>query len=186
MEGSFQKFCSIALPVLLIASVSASHWFVLQWTNIFSSVWNNIWDFIAGIFHIQTVSAQQQFANRLGELQTNESPLTQFYLANTGKYAKQYNVSANTSWSVQVTDVNSSASPIVGQLTVTWNNTGKSLYVYGGIVNATAGVPTFAVNMTHGTFLSLSNDVLHQSIDGAIADVGIAEATHGISYARIR
>ncbi|MDE1854833.1 MAG: hypothetical protein KGH57_00725 [Candidatus Micrarchaeota archaeon] len=186
MEGSFQKFCSIALPVLLIASVSASHGFVLQWTNIFSGIWNSIWNFIAGIFHIPIISAQQQFANRLGELQTNESALTQFYLANSGKYAKQYNVSVNTSWSVQLTDVNSSTSPIVGQLTVTWNNTNKSLYVYEGVVNATAGVPTFAVNMTHGTFLSLSNDALHQSIDGAIADFGIAEATHSISYARIR
>ena len=184
MEGDRLGFFAIAMPLFLLVSASAAHGFALQWTNIFSNIWNSIWNAIAGIFHFTTVSAQQQFASRLSQLQTNESSLTQFYLANVGKYAKQYNVSANTSWSVQVTDVNSSRSPVVGQLTITWNNTAKSLYVYPGIVNAT-GVPTFAVNMTHGTFMSLSRDVVTQSITGTIADAGIAEATHSISYTRI-
>jgi hypothetical protein len=188
MEGDWQKIFSVALPMALLASVSASHGFALAWTDIFSNIWNSIWNaignVIAGIFHTQTVSAQQQFANRLSQLQTNESELTAFYLANVGKYAKQFNVSANMSWSVQVTDVNSSTSPVVGQLTIIWNNTAKSLYVYGGIVNTT--FTAFAVNMTHSTFMSLSKDVLSQNIDGGIADFGIAEATHSISFRQIR
>lgn len=184
MEGRWGGFLAVALPLVLIASVSAFHGFALSWTDIFSSIWNSIWGAISGIFHISSPNAQQQFNSRLSQLQTNESSLTQFYLANVDKYAKQYNVSANTSWAAQVTDVNSSTSPVVGQLTVVWNNTSRSLYVYSGIVNS-SGIMTFAINMTHSTFLSLSRDVLAQNIDGGIADAGIAYATHGISYRRI-
>ena len=183
MNGRTSVFLALALPVFLLLSLSQAR-FALAWTDIFSSIWNSIWNAISGIFHISTVSAQQQFANRLTQLQDNETPLAQFYLANVGKYASQYNVSVNTSWSVQVTDVNSSTSPVIGRLTITWNYTAKSLNVHSGIVSA-PGVPAFAVNMTHSTFLALSRDVVDQNIDGAIADFGIAEATHSTSFSVI-
>lgn len=184
MERDPRAFFAAALPLLLLSAL-ASHAIALAWTDFFSNLWNSIVNAFDGLFHIQTLSAQQQFQNRLGELQANESGLTSFYLANVGRYAKQYNVSVtNVSWSVQVTDVNSTTSPVIGQLTVTWNNTSKSMHVYSGIVNAT-GFLAFAVNMTHGTFLSLSNDALNENIDGAVYDAGVAEATHGISYRQV-
>ncbi len=183
MEAVWKRFFAVALPMLLLAPLLI-HGLQFAWTDIFSSIWNSIWNAISGILHISTPNAQQQFASKLEQLQTNESPLTQFYLANAAKYAKQFNVSANTSWSVQVTDVNSSTSPVVGQLTAVWNNTAKSLFIYSGIVNTT-GMPIFAVSVTHSTFLALSRDALAQSINGAIADFGIAEATHAISFRRI-
>ena len=176
-------FFAMALPIAMIATAFAPHGFALAWTDIFSNIWNSIWSAISAMFHLSAPNASQQFASRLSQLQTNESELTQFYLSNVAKYAKQYNVTANVSWSVQVTDVNSSTSPIVGQLTITWNNTAKGLYVYDGIVNSTFA--TYAVNMTHSTFLALSRDAVGQSISGAIADFGIAEATHGISYRHV-
>ena len=180
MEGYWKRLFAVALPMALIVSAYAFHGFALAWTDIFSNIWNSIWNAIAGIFHISAPNAAQQFASRLSQLQTNESSLTQFYLANVDRYAKQYNVSANTSWSAQVTDVNSSTSPVVGRLTVVWNNTNRALYVYNGIESY--GGLTFAVNMTHGTFMSLTRDVLAENINGGIADAGIAYATHSISY----
>jgi hypothetical protein len=184
MGADWKKFLAVAAPFMLLASVSSAHAILFSWTSIFSNIWNSIWNSIASILHIQTTSAQQQFADRLGELQANETSLARFYLANVGKYAKQYNVSVNTSWAVRVTDVNSTTSPVIGRLTAVWNQTSQTLGIYDGIVNTT-GIPTFWVNVTHSSFMSLTKDAIDQSVYGAVADIGIAEATHSVSYGRV-
>ncbi len=181
MKAFWGALLAIAVPIALIAPFIGAHQLVLSWTDFFSNFFNSIWNTIAGLLHISQPSPQQQFASRLTQLQNNESNIKQFYLANAGKYAKQYNISVNVSWAVQVTDYNASNNKTIGELTVIWNGTSDTLQAENGIVSA-PNIMTFAVRMNHSTFMSLSQDVINENIAGGIADFGIAQATKGISY----
>lgn len=180
MKTAARMLFALVLPVALLMPLLGSHQVVLAWTDFFSNIWSNIWNSIASILHIQTPTVQQQFSGRLAQLEGNASSFTQFYLSNIGKY----NVSADENWTVQITDQNSTSSPVIGTLTISWNASSRSISIMPGITNATFS-PAFAVRVNHGSFMSLSNDVIHQNAFGAATDFATATATHGIEYSQI-
>jgi hypothetical protein len=169
---------SAALLFALGAGAQAHANILLSWSDFFTSIWNGV----ANFFSLQsgpTLSAQAQFAQRLSLLQNNTQNLVSFYLSN----AQTYNLSVNKSWSVQITDKNSTSSPAIGELTITWLAGRKSLMIQNGIVNTKVS-PTYAVTITNKAFVVLSQDVATRNLILGLLDYNMYKSA--ISYKQVK
>jgi hypothetical protein len=127
-----------------------------------------------------TLSQQQgQLAGQVSAMQNSNYNLTLFYLAN----AQNYHYNVNQSWSVEVTDQDANGS-VVGQLTISWNGQSKNLSIQNGIV--TTGIsPTYAVTLSHGQFMALSQDIITRNTAAAFAYYTAYYLTGKINYTRL-
>ncbi len=164
--------------ILSSAFLAHSNYFSFSFFDFFS----NIWASILKIFSVQSApqpTVQQQFASQLSLLKSNTSSFTAFFLSN----APKYNISVNTSWSIQITDKNSSSSTVIGQLTITWIGKQRNLTIQSGIVNASVA-PIYSVTIAHKAFMAFSKDALKRDIIGATLDY--ASYGKNFTYSKIK
>jgi len=175
---------AIALPLFLLLTSSMLSTNIHTLLSIWSSIWDSIWGMLFRTATLRTgpvLTVQQQFANQLALLQNNTQNYTTLYKANAGSYG----VNLNASWSVQITDTNSTTSPVIGRMTVTWIATSNSLTLAKGIVNTSIS-PTYAVSATHKAFMSLSQDAIKKDVLMGLADYSSYAASNSIKYTSIK
>jgi hypothetical protein len=174
-----------AFLILMVAPAISGNLF-LWWSGYFSNFWS-------GLFHQLISSAvpgsqptvQQEFANRLSSLQNKTGVFSSFYLSNAEQYAKQFgkvsHFNLNQSLSIQITDRNTTTSPVIGNLTVTWIGTSRTLTITRGIVSSGVS-PTYYVTANHKAFMALSNDAINFDALSGFADYLSFNSTGAIRY----
>jgi len=174
---------AIALPMFLLLTSGMLSTNMHALLSLWSSLWNSIWDFFrtATLRTGPVLTAQQQFAGQVTQLQNSTRNFTSLYKSNAGSYG----MNLSKSWSVQITDTNSTSSPVIGRMTVSWVATSNSLTIANGIVNTSIS-PTYAVTATHKAFMSLSQDAIRKDIFMGLADYSSYTASNSIKYTWVK
>jgi hypothetical protein len=179
--------------VILAVAASGLHntELALQWwSGYLSSFWGMIWGSISGLsisHHAAAVTVQQQFQNRLSALQNKTSDFSVLYVSDAQQYVGQFstkNFSLNQSWSLQITDRNSTDSPVIGEMTITWIGPSRNLSIENGIVEH--DVPTYSATGTHRAFMAISNDAVNIDVFSGIADYLAYNASKSVSARFVR
>ncbi|MGA3021112.1 MAG: hypothetical protein ABSD68_04150 [Candidatus Micrarchaeales archaeon] len=171
-----------SLTIPMVAFPGASSSIALQ-SSIISNIWNYFWSNLFKSFASNfgtTETVQQQFAHRLSLLQSNSQNFTSLYLANAG----HYRISLNQSWSIQVTDKNSTNSTTIGEFTLFFQSQSREITIQNGVLNS-APSPRFAVTITHKAFMSISQDVVNKDYPAAFVDSTSNIASGNIKYRQI-
>jgi hypothetical protein len=137
---------------------------------------------IAYFLMSSSTPAQQrsQFSSQLSAMHNTGQNLTLFYLAN----APNYRLPLNQSWSIQVTDSNSTGSGPIGQFTISWSGQSKSLYIQDGIVN-TGMSPTYAVTLSHSQFMQFSQAAIARDTATAVGYYTAYFISGSLKYTRV-
>jgi hypothetical protein len=170
----------LAIPMAALPDASSS---IAFQSSMISSIWNYFWSSLLRSFapNLGTAaSAQQQFANRLSLLQSNSQNFTSVYIADAGHYG----ISLNQSWSVQVTDKNSTDSATIGEFTILFRSQSREIMIQNGMLNAGLS-PKFAVTITHKAFMSISQDLVNKDYPAAFVDSSSGIASGNIKYRQI-
>lgn len=187
MNGKNSLIVSAIFLAMVVPALQGSS-FMLQWwsgyvSSFLSTIWNQLIGY-AGLHLSPPVPAQQQFQNQLSSMQSRTGNFTNIYVSDAQQYASEFakqGLNLNQSWSVQITDRNSTTSPVIGNLTVTWLGPSRSLSIVNGIRSYNVS-PTYAVTLTHKAFMALSGDVVKSDIFSGIADYLTYNASRSISY----
>jgi hypothetical protein len=182
----------LAFPffMLLIAASAISSNLFMWWSGYFSDFWSGLFhQLISSAVPGSQMTAQQEFAGRLSSLQNKTGVFSSFYLSNAAQYAKQFGKVAhfdlNQSWSLQITDRNTTTSPIIGNLTVTWMGTSRTLTINRGIINSGVS-PTYYITANHKAFMALSKDAINFDAFSGFADYLSYNASGAIRYGNQR
>jgi hypothetical protein len=185
---------SIALPAVFIAFIVASssisvNYLLAWWSSYVSNFWNSLFhQFGSLVTNSPAITAQQEFANQLANVQNKTRLFSNFYVTNAESYARQFvksRLSLNESWSIQITDRNSTTSPIIGNMTVSWKGTSRNLTITKGIVDSDVS-PIYYVTATHKAFMALSKDAVNLDFFSAFGDYLSYNTSGSLKYGRVR
>jgi hypothetical protein len=170
----------LVFPISALPNASSS--IALQ-SSLISNVWNYFWSSLFRLFASNfgpATTVQQQFADRVSLLQSNSQNFTSIYIADVGHYG----ISLNQSWSVQVTDKNSTNSTAIGEFTVFFQSQSRKIIIQNGMLTAGPS-PKFAVTITHKAFMSISQDLVNKDYPIAFVDATSNIASGNIKYKQI-
>lgn len=122
-----------------------------------------------------------QFTTQVSALKNSSQDLSQFYQAN----AQSYKMPVNQSWSIQATDRDQATGITIGQVTLTWNGTSKSLSIQSGIVD-TGISPTYAVTLPTSEFVAFSQAIVTKNTAAAVAYYSEYYLTGKINYTQVK
>jgi hypothetical protein len=184
----------LALPAVFIAFMIASssisvNYLMAWWSSYVSSFWNSLFhQFGSLVTNSPAITAQQEFTSQLASVQNKTRLFSNFYVTNAESYARQFvksRLNLNESWSIQITDRNSTTSPIIGNMTVSWRGTSRNLTITKGIADNNIS-PTYYVTATHKAFMALSKDAVNLDFFSAFADYMSYNSSGSLKYGRVR